>query len=60
MGREERGQRKKEGTKWGGGDSFRGREGLREENFSIQEFPPSFLQLQDGRRGVEENGRKRT
>jgi len=59
MGREERGQRKKEGTK-GGGDSFRGREGFREENYSIQEFPPSFLQLQDGRRGVEENGRKRT
>ncbi len=62
MGREERGQRKKEGTK--GGDSFRCREGLGEENFSIQGFPPSFVQLQDrikyGRRGGEESGRKRT
>jgi hypothetical protein len=41
----------------GGGDSFRGREGFREENYSIQGFPPSFVQLQDGikygRRGGE-------
>jgi hypothetical protein len=45
----------------GGGDSFRGREGLREENYSIQGFPPSSTVTgRKERSGGEESGRKRT